>query len=66
MKVIKYLRDNTKFNTMDPQIYFNLAGAYFQKENFTEAYKYIIECLKINPNYKNADVLKRQLENILN
>jgi lysophospholipase L1-like esterase len=63
---IKYLRDNTKFNTMDPQIYFNLAGAYFKKENFTEAYKYIIECLKINPNYKNADVLKRQVENILN
>ena len=63
---IKYLSENIKFNTTDPQIYFNLAGAYFQKENFTEAYKYIIECLKINPNYKNADVLKQQVENILN
>ncbi len=63
---IKYLTENTKYNTVDPQIYFNLAGAHFQKENFSEAYKYIIECLKINPNYKNADKLKQRLENILN
>jgi tetratricopeptide (TPR) repeat protein len=63
---IKYLTENIKFNRVDPQIYFNLAGAHFQKENFSEAYKYIIECLKINPNYKNADKLKQQLEYILN
>lgn len=62
---VKYLSENLKFNVRDPQVYFNLAGAFFNQKKFDEAYQFVIECLKIKPNYKNANKFKEQLENIL-
>lgn len=62
---VKYLNENLKFNFRDPQVYFNLAGAFFNQQKFEEAYQFVIECLKIKPNYKNANKFKEQLENIL-
>lgn len=62
---VKYLSENLKFNVRDPQVYFNLAGAFFNQKKFDEAYQFVIECLKIKPNYKNANKFKEQLENLL-
>lgn len=63
---IKYLEEANKLNSNDPQVLFNLAGAYFQKKDYNTSYIYIIECLRVKYDYKNGEELKSQLEKILN
>jgi lysophospholipase L1-like esterase len=60
-----YLRQSKKFYAQDSQVLFNLAGIYYQQKNFQFAYQYVVDCLKISPNYKNANILKAKLEKIL-
>lgn len=64
-KALFYLLESYKFNSSDPQVLFNLAGIYYNKENLNLSYKYVLECIKISPNYKNANIFKSQLEKIL-
>jgi len=63
---IKFLEETNKLNSNDPQVLFNLAGAYFQKKDYKTSYIYIVECLRVKSDYKNGEQLKSQLEKILN
>lgn len=63
---LQYLLKSYKFNSLDPQVLFNLAGVYYNKKNYNLSYKYVLECIKISSNYKNANILKTQLSKLLN
>ncbi len=59
---IKYLEESLKFNPSDSQVLYNLAGAYSLQKNYSKALELINKCLEINPDHKEAQNLKRQLE----
>ncbi|MGB5289084.1 MAG: hypothetical protein WBN42_11400, partial [Ignavibacteriaceae bacterium] len=61
---IQYLNESVKFDNSDAQVYYNLAGAFIQKEEFDNALKSIGKCIKINPEFPNARTLKVQLTEI--
>lgn len=63
---IKYLEMSLKYNAKDPQVLFNLAGAYTYKDKYKEALKTINKCLEINPRFPSAENLKQQLESVVN
>lgn len=58
---IKYLSESVKLKSDDAQVLYNLAGAYSQKKNYTKALEIITKCLNVDPNYPQAENLKRQL-----
>jgi len=58
---IKYLNESIKLKSDDTQVLYNLAGAYSQKKNYGKALEMINKCLNIDPNYPQAENLKRQL-----
>ncbi len=62
---IKYLEESMKFNPADAQVLYNLAGAYSLQKNYAKALELINKCLEINPEYEEAQSLKRQLETAL-
>jgi len=62
---IIFLEKSLKFKINDPQVLFNLSGAYSKKQLFEKALNRINKCLDINPNYNGAKVLKSQLESIV-
>ncbi len=62
---IYYLKLSTKFKANDPQVYYNLAGAYTKKHDYKNALNNAKLALKYNPKYKQAEVLKSQLEKVL-
>jgi tetratricopeptide (TPR) repeat protein len=62
---IKYLSSSIGFDKNDAQTYYNLAGAYIQKEEFKNALQSIEKCLRIKPDFPNAQSLKVQLIQIL-
>ena len=55
-----------KFDSKDPQVLFNLAGAYTYKDKYKEALHTINKCLELSPKFPSAENLKQQLENIVN
>jgi lysophospholipase L1-like esterase len=60
-EAIKYLSISTSFDKKDPQVYYNLAGAYIQNQEYKKALGAIEHCLKINPDFAKAQYLKDQL-----
>ena len=62
---IYYLKLSTKFKGNDPQVYYNLAGAYTKRHDYKHALDNAKLALKYNPKYKQAETLKNQLEKIL-
>jgi tetratricopeptide (TPR) repeat protein len=58
---IKYLTASIGYDDNDAQTYYNLAGAYIQKEDFINALQSIEKCLVIKPDLPNAHILKTQL-----
>ncbi len=62
---IKYLEMSLKFDSKDPQVLFNLAGAYTYKDKYKEALQTINKCLEISPKFPSAENLKQQLEKIV-
>ena len=62
---IRYLIESAKFDNSDAQVYYNLAGAFIQKEEFDNALESIEKCIKINPEFPNAKRLKSQLTELL-
>jgi tetratricopeptide (TPR) repeat protein len=58
---IKYLSASISYDSNDAQTFYNLAGAYIQKEDFKNALESIEKCLSINPEFPNAQSLKAQL-----
>jgi len=64
-EAIKYLSASIEYDNNDAQTFYNLAGAYIQKEEFKNALQSIDRCLSINPDFSNANSLKVQLTKIL-
>lgn len=61
---IKHLLESAAFDNSDPQVLFNLAGAYSGKRDYKNALKYINDCISLNPMFPGAYDLKVQLEKI--
>ena len=59
---IFYLNKSLDYANNDPQVLYNLAGAYLKKEMYIEALGTIRNCLRVNPNFPQAQYLKTQLE----
>ena len=64
-KAIKFLSESVSYVSNDPQVLFNLAGAYSINREFQKALETINICLSINPNFPAAQSLKQQLVSIL-
>ncbi len=62
---IKYLTETNKSNPNDPLVLYNLSLAYSKKNDFNKALTLINECLNVNPNYPEANNLRRQILNQL-
>ena len=59
---ILYLNKSLDFANNDPQVFYNLTGAYSLKGMYREALNTIQNCLRISPNYPQAQNLRIQLE----
>ena len=64
-EAIKYLTKTYKSNPKDPLVLYNLSLAYSKKNNFKTALTLINQCLIANPDYPEANKLKRQIQNQL-
>jgi lysophospholipase L1-like esterase len=60
---IKYLIESYKSNPKDPLVLYNLSLAFLKKKDFKAALTIINKCLIVNPNYAEANNLKRQIMN---
>jgi hypothetical protein len=52
------------FTANDPQVLFNLAGAYALQNKFEKALDVINKCLETDPQFPGAANLKQQLSTI--
>jgi tetratricopeptide (TPR) repeat protein len=64
-EAIKYLSACIEYDKTDAQSFYNLAGAYIQKEEFSNALQAIEKCLAVKPDFPNAQKLKIQLLELL-
>ncbi|NWG29046.1 MAG: hypothetical protein HXY48_11005 [Ignavibacteriaceae bacterium] len=58
---IGYLSKSINYNSSDAQVYYNLAGAYSIKKDYSTALQMINRCLQLEPNYSMAKELQQQL-----
>jgi len=63
---IKYLEASIKFESKNAQVYFNITGAYAQKKEFNKALNSINKCLNLKPDFPRAQIIRQQLESIIN
>ena len=61
-KSIIYLNKSLEYANNDPQVLYNLTGAYSLKGMYREALNTIQNCLKISPSYPLAQSLRVQIE----
>jgi tetratricopeptide (TPR) repeat protein len=61
-KSIIYLNKSLEYSSSDPQVLYNLTGAYSLKGMYREALTTIQNCLRISPNFPQAQNLRIQLE----
>ena len=59
---INYLKKSLLYNESDVQVLYNLAGAYYILNSKTETIGYLLKCLSINPNYKEAKNFLNRIE----
>lgn len=60
----KYMLQSIELDNSDPQTYYNLAGVYVNKKQFSNALSYLDICLSLDPNFPGAKGLKIQLERL--
>lgn len=63
---INYFLESIEYDNTDAQVFYNLAGAYIQKEDYGSASNSIEQCINLNPEFPNAQSLKKRLTDILN
>jgi tetratricopeptide (TPR) repeat protein len=63
---INYFLESIKYDNTDAQVFYNLAGAYIQKEDYNSALHSIEQCINLNPEFPNSQSLKKRLTDILN
>ena len=57
----KYLSESLKYKSNDPQVYYNLAGAYMLDRNYPLADNMIDNCLNVEKKYPGAQELKNKI-----
>lgn len=62
---LNYLKASVQFKSDDPQVLFNLAGAYVTENDYTKALDAIDQCLQVEPHFPGAMELKGQLSTAL-
>ncbi len=62
---LQYLEKAYQIKKKDPQLLYNLSGAYALNAQYTKSEEYLSKLEKINPNFPDADHLRRQLNKIL-
>jgi tetratricopeptide (TPR) repeat protein len=60
-QALKYLNESTLFDANDPQVLYNLAGAYVYKKDYSKALEIVNRCIGINPSFPDAKQLRAQL-----
>ena len=58
----KYLTQSAAFDNNDAQVWYNLAGVYVNKNNYTKALELVNKALSLNANYPEAIMLQKQLQ----
>ena len=58
---LPFLERSLKFAEDDPQVWYNITGAYFYTNDIEKAKYAITRCLRINPQNQNALMIYRQL-----
>jgi tetratricopeptide (TPR) repeat protein len=61
---LHYLSESLKFSNTDPQVWYNIAGAYYYNNKPDEALKAIKESLRLDPHNPRAINLYQQLSKI--
>lgn len=64
-KALPYLEKSILFSTTDPQVWYNLSGAYFYNNEHQKAFDAIKKSLSLDPNNKMAKGFYEQLANFL-
>jgi tetratricopeptide (TPR) repeat protein len=62
---IGYLEEALKLNARDPQLLYNLSGAYALDGQYKKATGTLDKLMAIQPNFPDADILKNQLDQLL-
>jgi predicted Zn-dependent protease len=62
---ICYLEQSIKFNDSDPQVFYNLAGAYSYQKEYRKALENVAKCLAIDSQYQGAAALKKSLQSMI-
>ena len=63
---IFYLQKSITYNNRDPQIFYNITGAYAEQKNFNKALDAINKCLQLDPDFPRAAIIRDQLLAIVN
>jgi len=58
---LKYLKESMEIENRDPQVLYNLSGAYIYIKDFKKALELITLCIEINPEFPEAKELRNQL-----
>jgi lysophospholipase L1-like esterase len=64
-KSLPYLKKAYGMNSADPQVLYNLSGAYALNAQYVKAKEILDELWEIDPNFPDASVLKKQLDQIM-
>ncbi len=64
-EAIRDLEESLKYKDDDPQVYYNLAGAYVMKKDYKKARELTVKAISLKPNYTEAKALLRQLNSAL-
>lgn len=65
-KGIQYLEESRAINPNDPQMLYNLSGAYGTDRQFGKALEIAEKVIEINPNFPGIQAWKAQLQSLLN
>lgn len=63
-KALSYLEEAAKMNPDDPQLIYNLSGAYALSQQYEKAKKALARLEEISPNFPGASHLKAQLDQL--
>ncbi|MHB1686934.1 MAG: tetratricopeptide repeat protein [Ignavibacteriaceae bacterium] len=61
---LEYLQQCIRYNQIDPQVWYNLSGAYFYNNQLDEALKAVEKSLSINPQDQKSLSFYQQLKNL--
>ncbi|WP_421775398.1 tetratricopeptide repeat protein [Gracilimonas sp.] len=65
-EAIRFLEESRQINPKDPQMLYNLSGAYGTNREFDKALDIANRVIELNPNYPGIQQWKQQLERIIN